>query len=241
MNLNNQFLIKNNLDYRQGPNMDGTWLWPKEDKLCWEFFHRHELKAWAHIGKSKYHLPHEVMTLIPDNRRNLILQAGGNAGFYPLLYSNYFKKVITFEPDHRWFICLINNADRQNIFKMQVALGNDNQPVSMISPLYKGKENLGAMHITDNGLIPKIKIDSLNLSPDVIHLDIEGSEWDAILGATETIKKSKPIIVVEWNGLGEKFGWSDQRIEEMFKNFDYILYKKWPRDRAYIHRDHFKN
>jgi FkbM family methyltransferase len=229
----NIFLRENNLEFRKGPNMEGEWLWPKEDILCWEFFHKHELKEWG----PKNHLPNEVIKLLDSTERKLIIQAGGNSGFYPSLYSNFFDRVITFEPDHRWFICLMHNAKNKNIFKYQAALGNDNDPISLTAPLYNGKENLGAIHINGNGIIPKLKIDSFGLSPNVIHLDIEGAEWDALLGAQETIKRSKPLIVVEWNQLGEKFGWPDTKIESMFEDFGYKLLKDWPRDRVYCHKD----
>lgn len=229
----NKFLALNNLEYRTGPNMDGEWLWPKEDVLCWEFFNRHELREWG----PKNHLPNEIIKLVPGDKRKLIIQAGGNSGFYPSMYSNMFERVITFEPDYRWFICLMHNAKNKNIFKFQAALGNDNEPISLVAPLYNGKENLGAIHINGSGIIPKIKIDSLGLSPNLIHLDIEGAEWDALLGAEETIKRSKPLIAVEWNQLGEKFGWPDEKIESMFKSFDYKLLKKWPRDRVYAYKD----
>ena len=42
-----------------------------------------------------------------------------------------------------------------------------------------------------------IKIDNLNLKPDLIKLDIEGYEHKALLGAAKTIKKYKPIIYIE--------------------------------------------
>lgn len=234
----NDFINQHDLEYRVGPNLDGEWLWPREDSLCWEFFNKHEYKAWAHLNIPKYQFPDEVIKLLSTKKRKLVLQAGGNCGLYAKLYSAMFERVVTFEPDHRWFICLNHNASEKNIFKLQVALGNNNIPVSMIAPTLNGKENLGALYVTtDNGLIPKITIDSLGLDPDLIHLDIEGAEWDALLGAADTIKRSKPIIVVEWNQSGQRFGWSDEKIENMFLDLDYILLKEWSRDRAYAHKD----
>ena len=232
----NDFIKNHNLEYRQGPYIEGKWLWPKEDTLCWKFFNDHEKKEWEHLGIN-YHFPHEILKLLTDSKKRIAIQAGGNCGLYAKLYSKVFEKVITFEPDHRWFICLTHNADEKNIFKFQTALGNDNIPVSLIAPDFNGKENLGAIYIQDNGIIPKIKIDSLGIDPDLIHLDIEGSEWEALLGAQDTIQRSKPLIVVEWNQSGKKYGWTDEKIEELFKSFDYILYKEWSRDRAYIHKD----
>ena len=51
----------------------------------------------------------------------------------------------------------------------------------------------------DAGTIPVIAIDTLNLrSCDLIQLDIEGGEYNALLGAVETIKEFKPVICLEW-------------------------------------------
>jgi len=46
-------------------------------------------------------------------------------------------------------------------------------------------------------IVNTIKIDDLNLKPDLIKLDIEGYEYKALLGAVKTIKKFKPIIYIE--------------------------------------------
>ncbi len=115
----NDFLNANNLEYRSGPYMQGEWLWPREDILTWEFFHKNERAAWSDGSANIIHFPNEIIKLLPQNKRKLIIQAGGNAGLYPKLYSTMFEKVITFEPDHRWFVCLINNCPETNIFKFQ--------------------------------------------------------------------------------------------------------------------------
>jgi FkbM family methyltransferase len=46
-------------------------------------------------------------------------------------------------------------------------------------------------------LVNTIKIDNLNLKPDLIKLDVEGHEINVILGAIKTIKKIRPIIYIE--------------------------------------------
>ena len=42
-----------------------------------------------------------------------------------------------------------------------------------------------------------IMLDSLQLKPDLIHLDIEGHEKWALKGARETIDKYSPAVVLE--------------------------------------------
>ena len=49
----------------------------------------------------------------------------------------------------------------------------------------------------DKIIVNTIKIDNLNLKPDLIKLDIEGYEYKALLGSVKTIKKFKPIIYIE--------------------------------------------
>ena len=43
------------------------------------------------------------------------------------------------------------------------------------------------------------KLDKLNLKPDLIKIDTEGSELDVIKSSLKTIKKNKPLIIVEYN------------------------------------------
>ena len=43
------------------------------------------------------------------------------------------------------------------------------------------------------------KLDSFNLKPDLIKIDTEGSELDVIKSSLKTIKKYKPLIIVEFN------------------------------------------
>ncbi len=48
------------------------------------------------------------------------------------------------------------------------------------------------------GDIPSVTIDSLKLPYcGLIKLDIEGAEMDALLGALDTIRRCKPVIVIE--------------------------------------------
>ena len=44
--------------------------------------------------------------------------------------------------------------------------------------------------------LPFITVDSLGLLPDYIKYDVEGAEYEALLGSLETIKKSRPALLV---------------------------------------------
>ena len=230
-----------NLEFREAVYMNGPgqWLWPKEDNRCWDYFNIDERDVFKSKGDNRrlYHLPHDILTLLPADKRNLIMQAGGNGGLYPSIYSEFFKQVITFEPHYRWFCCLSVNAPADNVFKYRAALGNDNEPVQIVIP----GGNMGGMFVKPDGIIPKLRLDAFGLDPDLIHLDIEGAERSALQGASETIERARPLIVVEWDGSTTKaFDYTLKDFEDFFSGIGYVLQKSWARDRAYVHESNYK-
>ena len=44
-----------------------------------------------------------------------------------------------------------------------------------------------------------VKIDDLSLSPDIVKIDIEGAEWDALLGMEQTVERTRPFFLIEFN------------------------------------------
>lgn len=123
-----------------------------------------------------------------------VVQAGGNLGIWPKALSPKFKHVYTFEPDHTNFHCLNLNCTEPNIIKIQSALGKQRGLIGMVVD----KFNVGANYVEGKGFIPTLKIDDLGLeSCDLIYLDIEGKELDALIGAKKTIERFMPVIGLE--------------------------------------------
>jgi FkbM family methyltransferase len=70
----------------------------------------------------------------------------------------------------------------------------------MISMNYQHPNNAGMKNVVrqDNSIIPMLCVDDLNLKHcDLIMLDTEGFEYQALLGAENTIDKYRPLISVE--------------------------------------------
>jgi FkbM family methyltransferase len=52
--------------------------------------------------------------------------------------------------------------------------------------------------------------------PDVMKIDVEGAEIDVLRGALETIRRSRPLIVVEVHGIGSEFAdFADQELSSL--------------------------
>jgi FkbM family methyltransferase len=212
-----------NLGYRDSRRHAGSWLWPNEDVWAWKWLNK--------IGH--WDLPVQIANLCDS--KNLVIQAGGNAGLYPKQYSRLFKSVITLEPDYRNFTCLCHNVPEENVTKYQAALGDVESLIELETNPRWNETNTGALKIKGAGTIKQITIDSLNACPDLIHLDIEGFETFALLGAQTTINKCRPIIVLETNGSGDEYGWPQEKIDDLLRSWGYDIHVKWDHDTVYKH------
>jgi FkbM family methyltransferase len=130
--------------------------------------------------------------------RRTVIQAGGCMGMYPRFYAEYFEQVYTFEPDLRNFFFLEENCkNKKNIHYENVALGSyDGFATVKDSP---DPTNRGMITVQAGTGFTKMRtIDSFNIpNVDLIHLDLEGFETEALNGALETIEKWNPVIIVE--------------------------------------------
>ncbi len=122
------------------------------------------------------------------------IQAGGNIGYWPKRMAIDFERVITFEPEPLMFACLEKNLEGfSNIEVRKEALGAKEGKCGII------RRGFGSHRIDEAGLeVDMVTIDSLELDDvDLIQLDIEGYEINALVGAIKTIKICKPLIQVE--------------------------------------------
>lgn len=129
--------------------------------------------------------------------RDCAVQAGGNVGIFANQLAKTFKSVITFEPAAKNWECLIQNCD-DSITKYNAGLSDVAGRGRIVGPA----SDCGCWKVQPGDDFDVVTIDSLGLSKcDLIYLDIEGHEQKAIIGAMETIKRCRPVIVTENKGL----------------------------------------
>jgi FkbM family methyltransferase len=212
-------IIKEQIDslveFREG------WWWPTEDTSTWKFLNNH------------FDLPTKVSKYV--DKKNVVVQAGGNCGMYPKQYGEIFNTVYTFEPDWLNFYCLVRNCPDDHIIKSQACLGDKPDLVKLkVRHFSRGKS-----FINGKGRYPVYLIDNLGLTEcDLIHLDIEGYEYFALNGAVETIKKFQPVIAIEmWDQLDERFGENmNSKTESLLSSLGYTYIEKLNEtDKIYIH------
>jgi len=131
-----------------------------------------------------------------DTRREVVVQAGGSYGMWPDKLANKYGLVITFEPEFESFECLCKNCyDKYNVVKMQCALSSECRLLRIATKSFASHE----VGFGEKGrIVTAITIDSLNLPKcDAIMLDVESHNFEALLGAKDTIKKFRPIVLIE--------------------------------------------
>ena len=148
--------------------------------------------TWSALSKELDHLSHLLPFL---QKTNVMIQAGGNCGLVVKQFVDTFKSIYTFEPDPVNFYCLNVNLPFTNVNKIQACLGNEHNMVELAQP---SQDDVGSYYVKSGSIIPILKIDDIKLAEcDLIMLDIEGYELNALKGGEETILKYKPILCIE--------------------------------------------
>jgi len=164
-------------------------------------------------------------------QKKVAVQAGGNVGVWPKELSKHFERVYTFEPDPINWECFQKNVHEPNVIAKQAALGSKPGFIAIEHDAF----NCGASRVCDGADIPVVTIDALNLPAcDLLQLDVEGYEFEALKGAERTIKQHSPVIVLEQKGLGDRYGATDEETTEWLKNLGYKRVHAIHRDVVYM-------
>ena len=157
------------------------------------------------------------------------IQAGGNVGVYPMALAQKFERVYTVEPDAANYEALaINTASQPRVIIRMAAFGQDYGKAA-IDQIYP--DNIGAHQIKDGNEFDVLPIDSLGVTDcDLLQLDVEGSEHQAILGALATIEASWPVITLELKGHGERYGYTDDATINLLADMGYRIADRVNRD-----------
>lgn len=134
----------------------------------------------------------------------VVLDIGANIGNHSIYFLKECgaKKVIAFEPVKETFNILKRNIEINDL-EDKVVLYNCGVGELRSKAAFEEYDlhNIGGTTLYDkeDGDIEIFSIDSLNLDDDVtfMKVDVEGFEEKVIRGALETIKKYRPVIMLE--------------------------------------------
>ena len=202
--------------------IDDKWYWRNDDI---------DLKTY-NILKNETELIEKVKPYLKGN--SVAIQAGGNCGMQVVKFAEHFDTVYTFEPDPINFYCLNKNLPFTNVIKMQCCLGESHKLISMNSL----DNEIGGFYVNENnGNIPTIRIDDLNLNNcDLIQLDVEGYQLYALRGAFNTINNFKPVICIEFDWI-ERYSLTHKELNNFLENLGYVKVDSYTSDQIFVYEN----
>lgn len=155
-------------------------------------------KSVAKGGPAEYQYQVRDRSLAHVKQFGVALDIGANVGLWSRSLCEKFSTVIAFEPVSLFRECLVRNVTGNNIVIKDFALGNENTTADMI--ITEG--NTGHTHINPStlghGNIVVRRLDDIELDQvDYIKMDCEGFEFRVLQGAEQTIRRHRPVVVVE--------------------------------------------
>jgi len=146
------------------------------------------------VYSDKKYFSEKNFPILTDNE--IYIDAGAHHGqiieeFIKLISSTY-KHVYALEPDQNNFDLLKNKMKLSKLTLLKNALSNKCQTTNFLN----GLDYASKISTIGNNTVSSVTIDSLNISPTIIKLHIEGHELEALEGAKQTIEKHRPITMV---------------------------------------------
>jgi len=138
------------------------------------------------------------------NKKSIVVDIGAFIGSHTACFSTLAKEVYAFEPCSKPYNCItktINENNLDNIFLFNCAL-SDKKQEKILMTNYDGdsrfKEHTNKKNWEHSEKIMCRSLDEFKLSEvHLIKIDTEKHEWNVLEGARETIKRSRPVILLE--------------------------------------------
>lgn len=140
---------------------------------------------------------------------------GANFGYYSIKLSKSCADVYSFEPVTKTLKVLNENIKRngiKNIATFKVGLSNLNEDKEINIYNSSGNNSIFKRNVPEGHTLKLIDRELINLQtldafveknnlflPNIIKIDVEGAEINVLKGSQETIRKSQPIILVEYS------------------------------------------
>lgn len=200
--------------------------------------------AWAFEDGHYYekNVEYWLVRLATELKQPVFYDIGANIGYYSIVVGAKSKHTYAFEPSQKtrkrlqlnlrlnkllskttiFAYGLSNNAS-----KAQLNIYNSNGNNSLFERKVPKEHSLKLKHKQE---VELVSLDTLSKhqklqQPDLIKIDIEGGELNALRGAHNVIKTAKPVIVFEYSvATSNDAGYKREELTTLLKALDYSFY-----------------
>lgn len=172
---------------------------------------------------------------------DLFYDIGANVGVYTVLASKIKNtKTVCIEPLPTTYEKLIDNIQinrLENVISLNIGLSYEKSKLFFTTD----KDTMNGVALSSDSNIKEVDVDTLdNLSsiygiPKIIKIDVEGYETNVLKGANKLLINDRlEVIILELNGNGIKYGFSDDDIHNNLKNIGFNSFTYNPFERKLI-------
>lgn len=149
------------------------------------------------------------------------LDIGAHVGTWARVMAKDFTEVVCFEPNPAHTECLRKNLAGADYTLYEVALGRESGGVVAMTTPEISHTMHSVVHPGGELLAPLMALDGYGLKGvDFIKIDVDGYEYEVILGAERTIRDNRPVMVVEQKpGQAERYGRGQLDAVEMLQSW----------------------
>jgi FkbM family methyltransferase len=212
------------------------------EHLGWHFpdFDRHFARTVSQYPGTDYQQATINEAVQHVKKFDCAVDVGGNVGLHTVRFASLFKTVHSFEPTTVNFECLQKNTESlDNVILHPLGLGNE--PTTVTIQLPADANNCGNFSIVDfadnteqtvNETIEIQTLDSFELAPDLIKIDVQGFDYNVLVGATKTIAAHHPVVIIE-----SETKKSRNIIGEFLTQHGYTVAAKIRHDQIWVHQE----
>jgi FkbM family methyltransferase len=197
--------------------------------------------SWELVKRIPVLLPHDksynaFRHFIKAVPQGLFLDVGANDGITALGFRKFSLgyRILSLEPNPLLEQGLLKIKKQDPLFDYRL-VGAGNKPASVVlyMPVYRGiamhtytsgsldqskatLRHICGNHVAEAAEIRKfsvdiITVDSLDVDPSIVKIDVEGFDYEVLLGAVQTIERNRPFIAIE-------LAWARRAVVEAFFN-----------------------
>lgn len=171
------------------------WLVPDDDTRV-TFLLENDIDRYNPTYEDKYR--QLIISHLPNKRT--FVDVGANVGIWSLPMTRHFKKIVSYEPSRQNIECIKSNIP-SGIELREKAVAD----FAGEAKFHQAGKNCGDGKLCREGVkssytVPVVKLDDEGLdNVDMIKIDTQGWELDALKGMTELIKSCRPWVMFEIN------------------------------------------
>jgi hypothetical protein len=164
-----------------------TWL-PDGDSFFPAYFEKSDVFEQINLDAALFHV----------KRWGVAVDGGAHVGSWSRYMASRFQTVVAFEPHPENFACLTANCVPHGVICVPAAIGAERGCIGLESG-----NNSGCWHAVPGGKLPMIRLPDFG-ALDFLKLDLEGFEYEALVGCYSQLERYRPVVLIEEKDLPHK-------------------------------------